>query len=265
MSRITFGLCILILAACKESREQEEVALNNTYCASCHTAPDIPELSKKIWKDDILPEMGARLGIRENDYDPYMGLLFTEMEVILITSVFPDKSIINPDDREVIREYVLRLAPDSTRNPAQEKYPAGIPKFTEHPISLDSNGRSFISFLKFDTVSNKFIVGELSGRVMELDLSGCENKVIGSFRNSVVDYSSGSDTRYVTTIRSLRPSEISADALFYENSGVITPIPEKFHRPVSTLVNNFNKDGNDELVVFEFGDLSGSRSHPQSK
>ncbi len=260
MSRFNLGLCMLLFLACQKSKEQKEVALYNSYCASCHKAPDIADLPKKIWKEDILPEMGARLGIRENGYDPLHGLSFTEMEAILKTGTFPDRPVIRPEDWAILRNYILKLAPDSILNPTKKKMPSVITQFTENPVSLDSNGRSSITFLKFDADSNKIIAGELSGRLFELDFSGAGSRVTGTFRNTIVDYTQNEGNRYVTAIGSLRPSELTTGTVFFENSGTTSPIPEKFHRPVSTLVHDFNSDGKDELVVCEFGDLTGALS-----
>ena len=67
-------LCALFIFSCNEpsSKNKNDVTLDSmaaygkilaaTWCASCHVLPDPSILPKKIWKENVLPFMGLRLG-----------------------------------------------------------------------------------------------------------------------------------------------------------------------------------------------------------
>lgn len=69
------GLFILILISCNQYKKNKshKGTLNSSikagkklavkYCGSCHQLPDPSLIDAKSWEDDVLPEMGPRLGI----------------------------------------------------------------------------------------------------------------------------------------------------------------------------------------------------------
>ena len=65
---------------------------------------------------------------------------------------------------------------------------------------------------------------------------------------------------YVTTIGQLNPTELSSGQVFALKNKTAQPISEPLHRPVHMVVDDLNNDGNDELVVSEFGNLTGKLS-----
>ena len=75
-SPLVFCLFFIVLLSCKEEpktvdrlpTEPEVTQLNGEqlakiHCASCHTFVPPQQLTKLIWKEDVLPAMGNRLGI----------------------------------------------------------------------------------------------------------------------------------------------------------------------------------------------------------
>ena len=78
---LTIFILGLLLSSCSNSEQQPEV-LFATRCGSCHLAPDPAALPKAIWRDKVLPEMAARMGIVENGYDPLKKLPWTEKALI---------------------------------------------------------------------------------------------------------------------------------------------------------------------------------------
>ena len=96
-SSLVFGISIL-LCSCNSPKKDKAVVLYETNCASCHILPEINSLPKDIWSEKILPEMGARLGIRDSGYNPYKGLSFVEMEAVIKTGIFPGKPMLDKRD-----------------------------------------------------------------------------------------------------------------------------------------------------------------------
>ncbi len=79
---------LLLGVSCSNSGETKGKALYETQCANCHMLPDIQDLPKNLWKDRVLPEMGARMGIRDSAYDPYKGYSFEEQYAMIQSGIY---------------------------------------------------------------------------------------------------------------------------------------------------------------------------------
>lgn len=260
MSKISVGFFLFVLFACSSPDESKGIALFKNNCAGCHITPDIRVLPKSIWAQHILPEMGHRLGIQDTAFDPLKGLSFPEMEAVLKTGAFPWKAALSPEDWELLKNYILHIAPDSLIFPEKQEPPGELRLFAANAISLDSNGRSTITMLKFDERSEKMIAGDISGNLYALDGMLRKKYLLGRFPGGVVDYTEKEGAVFATTIGNLRPSELTGGAVFRIKGTSKEMAAKNLHRPVHALVYDFNRDGKDELVISEFGDLGGRLS-----
>ena len=97
--RMKRGLAIILsvfaLAAtfsCKNQDKEKEAratVLYQAHCARCHVGPDIESLPKSMWAERVLPDMAARMGIKEGDFDPFKGMGFEEKEIVMKAGVYP--------------------------------------------------------------------------------------------------------------------------------------------------------------------------------
>jgi hypothetical protein len=85
-------------------------------------------------------------------------------------------------------------------------------------------------------------------------------EVLGNFPSLVVAYEPGEDRAFVTTIGNIRPSALSAGKAFEIMGADTLEILQPLHRPVHTLAEDLNGNGVQELVISEFGDLTGELS-----
>lgn len=253
-------LFTLVCASCASPKKERAVTLYKTYCASCHIAPSIGDLPKAIWEKAILPDMGARMGIRDMGYNPMEGKSFREQEAILQTGIYPGKPIISAADWELLKKYIISLAPDSLIHTTSVNSSNELSQFIPKPISLDSTEGSFITFLKHDKHKKRILIGNMSGELFQYDAVKGEKIFLGQFGKSISDYSDRENRSYATAIGHLNPSDISSGKIFVREGDSVHPIPEILHRPVHTLVHDLNKNGVDELVVSEFGNLTGKLS-----
>ncbi len=258
-----YGLFLFLIVlnfSCGPSNEERGEALYDTHCAACHMAPKIEQLPKNLWKDKVLPEMAARMGIREVGFDPLKGLSFTEQEAILKTGIYSLPPQLTNEDWLVLKAYILNMAPDSVSNPIEAKANHPLTQFVSKPLSLDEAKGSNISYLKYDSIAKLLVLGDADGRLLNYDFE--KDTVIskGRFGSPLVDYSIREDKEYMTTIGFIDPSALSSGRIGIRDSNGGAFIPENLHRPVHTLVEDLNGDGTDELVVSEYGDLVGSLS-----
>lgn len=260
MGRIFLGMFMALCISCTAPKERKESDLFTMHCSSCHTAPEINDLPREIWAAEILPDMAARMGIRTGGYNPYKGLSFGEMDAVIKTGIFPEKPGMSIEDWELLKGYILAMAPDTLAGAPARRTIREMQMFSTKAVSLDSNGRSTITFLDFNPERKKLNAGDISGNLLEYDIQEKKMASMGRFGSAVVAYSKVNDTSYVTAIGNLRPSEIPGGRIFYGPDNRAAPFPEVFHRPVHTLVHDLNNNGRMELVVSEFGDLTGRLS-----
>lgn len=258
MPKIYFFVLISLLVSCSPSTPKNRgEQLFNSYCASCHLAPSVGDLPKNVWAKSILPEMGARMGILDSGYNPYKRISFREQSAILKTDVYPEEPIISREDWELIKKYVLDSAPDSLEIRYPPDTPSELSQFIPEPISVDSFPGSFITFMKYDQSSQMLNLGDIRGNLYGYDFEKNESFPMGRFGVGIVDYTEKDGVQYITSVGQLNPSELASGRVFINTNNETTLLPQVLHRPVNTLVADLNKDGKNELVVSEFGDLTG--------
>jgi len=251
---------ILLTVSCTSSKSKKQAAIYQKQCSSCHLAPSINDLPKDIWAEKILPDMGARMGMKDTAYNPMKGLSFSEQHVINQTGIYPMTPIMSESDWESLKEYIISMAPDSIPTLDHTNSASELLQFLAKPISLDSTKGSLITFLEYDNKDKNLKIGDISGNLTAYNFLENKTSSIEQFGSAVIAYTKNKDNSYTTAIGKLDPSEFSSGRVFTLTDGNINPITEMLHRPVNTLVTDLNKDGKEELVVSEFGNLTGKLS-----
>ncbi|WP_273566795.1 FG-GAP repeat domain-containing protein [Maribacter halichondriae] len=253
-------ILVIGLISCGPSKEEKQVELYASHCASCHRAPEIEQLPKVLWQNTVLPEMAARMGIAEPGFDPFEGLTFPEQEAIIKGGVYSVPTQISASDWALLKEYILKTAPDSLPVTESDINSEKLVQFQSKPIAIDKAQRSMITYLSHDSITENLIIGDASGRLLNYSLHNDTLISKGRFGSALVDYSAKDGIEFITTVGFIDPSAISTGKIIFRDSVGIKVFPENLHRPVHTLVNDLNDDGTDELVVSEYGDLVGSLS-----
>ena len=248
---------LFLFVSCATENRQREVVLYENYCASCHIAPDIQDLPKDIWKNNVLPAMAARMGILTTENHPYHNLSFPEQMAIIKTGIFPSKPIIEADDWELLKNYIIDLAPDNiaSKNDSIKSLP--LSQFNSNPISLDSAVGSLYTFLKIDTANSTILTGTKKGELASFDLITKENKLKGYFNRAITDAKIVGDSTYVTSMGLLVPSEIPYGKIILKHNNTSASIMDSIHLPVHTLYVDLDENGTEEIIVSEFGNLQG--------
>lgn len=248
------------LVSCSPGKREKQETLYETHCAACHLAPDIQDLPKAIWAQYILPEMGARMGVRDSLYDPLTGFTYEEQYAIGKTGVFPYTPIITDSDWKLLQEYILELAPDSLPRARNAHQSTALKQFVPETITLDGIDRSLITFMRFDTSRKQLLTGDANGFYAAYKLGETKSVQRKKFKSALVDYTIKDTLAYATVVGKLDPSELILGSIAVVNRDKITYLPNALHRPVHTLIHDFNKDGVDELLVSEFGYFTGKLS-----
>lgn len=253
-------LILFVAVACSPDRKDKAELAYQNYCSSCHIAPKPEELPKHLWEQSVLPEMGARLGIDEPGYNPLENLSLDEQYSILQTGVYPSTRLIDPDDWELLKRYILTHAPDSLPATQGEVPVEALTQFLPRTIKLDSLPGTLISYLGLSENNSKLITGEVSGKLAAYDFASGETEVMGRFGKGITAVTGSGNDLFITAAGYLDPSEIASGRIFWRSEDGVKVLPEILHRPVHTLAHDFNGDEKEELVICEFGDIRGSLS-----
>ncbi len=259
-NKVVYFFSIFLWISCSSPDQKKEVILFKTYCASCHILPNIDDLPKDIWATKILPDMAARMGIRDGKYNPLRGLGYDEMEAIILKEIYPKRPVIDIESWKLLKNYIINLAPDTLLSIGYSNTSSELKQFKAIPISLDSSQGSFITFLQYNNNEKKLWVGDITGNLLEYDFLNQRTKKLQNFGTALVDFTKKDTISYATAIGILDPSEISTGKIITIQKNKTESIPHVLHRPVNNLVIDLDNDGNDELVVSEFGNFTGELS-----
>lgn len=253
-------LSLLFLFSCSNFTEQANSPKENftTYCASCHLAPDPANIPKRIWKNKVLPEMAARLGYRYNGYNPMAKFSMEENLFIRASNIYPTESKIDSTTWNQIHAYILENAPEEIKvDTLRKNRNVKLTQFVAKPISLDEEDLSVITNIQFDSIENNFIVGNAFGKTTHYPSS---DDTVQSFKSPLIAYQRLGEVEYFTEIGFMNPSQKPIGATYKKQNGEQKILAKELHRPVYSQVVDLNEDGMEEILICEFGNLTGQLS-----
>jgi hypothetical protein len=235
------------------------------YCGSCHVLPDPIDIPKDIWKNSVLPEMAARMGYVYGGYNPYRNKSPEEQFFIKQSKKYPEEPIIDSIVWSGIHDYIISLAPtvipvDTNRSHRNKD----LRQFSVKNVDLPKTAVPIITELQFDTSMNLFNIGDAAGNFYQW--STTNTKIISEkYSSAITSFHQKESTLYITEIGILNPSEIPKGFITKISSGVADTIVKNLHRPVFTEIIDLNNDGLDEVIICEFGNLTGQLSFLEQK
>lgn len=257
-------LLVLVLVSCngdiaRVNRLKAGRELARTHCSSCHAFPAPVLLDKTTWEKDVLPVMGARLGIKSYDGSYYR-------ELVLSDTPGQVSSRVTPDEWEQIVEYYTSVAP---WRPLPQERPVPIarnspPLFTLREPAWQGGAAPLTSFVGIDTMRRRLWVADGHDSILHIynkDLQSLQQVRTSGIVSDI--HLPGKDSQgYITSIGSVFPSDalqgsirsfLLADTLRLDTGVVMSRLP----RPVQTLTADFNQDHRTDLLVCGFGFNNG--------
>ncbi len=144
---LLFVIVFIIAESCQKTPPHPGEALAETYCSTCHLTPDPSLLTRAVWSDIVLPEMGARLGMKTT---------FKELDrtrEMQYTGLIPKRASMSEASWFAIKSYFDQYAPDTLL--VQKNYP--IHKGEEELfeiIKLPMIKARSASLVQFDTTAH---------------------------------------------------------------------------------------------------------------
>ena len=250
---------ILIAFSCSSPQEKKALTLYNTHCASCHLRPAIEDLPKSIWKNCVLPDMAARMGIIDSTNNPFKRLSYDEQYAIKLTGIYAKSPLLQKEDWNLLKDYIIAMAPESLPSITRTTEYHELSQFEPRAISFDRTPGAFITYLGHRNKKH-IVTADLNGTLTEHDILTGTSWNIAQTGEAITDYSEKNDIRYITHTGYLNPSEMASGNIQIQSSDTLQQLPNIFHRPVHTLIYDLNNNGHEELVVSEFGNLTGALS-----
>lgn len=276
---IKHSLCIVVVALIIvnvfgfQSGDHQAVdpgkRLAEQYCSSCHQFPDPSILTKRSWQF-LLTDMGFRLGIV--DYDaiaatPAVAMMHmtTRENILREAGAIPSEPLISMDDWRAIREYYDLQAP--AKPIAQAKKPAIRKSLKQFKLRLPAfqPRAAVFTLVRVNPYDGGLILNNIrdqSFTVLDTGLNITESHpeseilVDVAFNNGNLDLLAIGDLmgRFI----GVGKGKVQSRKLpGYEDQGILV---EGLHRPAGFQFADIDNSGTPEIIVCNFGDITGNVS-----
>ena len=233
----------------------EELA--QAYCGACHQYPEPDLLSKSLWQQTVLKNMGRRLGVRFDDYDPYYQVSMFDAYTLRTSGIYPEDTLITQDDWQRIVDFYLQAAPEEIiPPPPKPTINPELPYFQLQVVN-DLPALPLTTMVKYDSISGHIYWGSREGDVMVLDTEGKIQRQL-QLNYGVSDVLVEEGMEYFLSMGTLGNSEEPVGQLHHLTDGYKSnTILSKLHRPVHLQKLDLDQDGKKDLVISQFSDQTG--------
>ena len=235
--------------------------LAGAWCGGCHAAPDPADLDRATWIRNVLPEMGARLGIRE-----FRGRRWRP-DPTQPAGTYPVEPLLSLRDWAKIFDYYRDAAPVKRLSAADPPRRSTTRFEVLLPPARSDGEPAATTGIFVDAEAGRILVGDGAGRRVLI-----HDRVLRLVGEVPVDtppvhFAPLPDGAWlVTLIGSLAPGDPDRGAVVRLDppapaGGVggwrVTRLVRRLPRPVRTLAVDADRDGLRDLVVAGFGDARG--------
>lgn len=235
--------------------------LASIYCKLCHEFTEPKLLDKNTWVNNVLPNMGLRMGIKIPGVDAFAGTPIEDIELVKSFGIYPETPIISKKQWKKIVQYYKSEAPDE---PIEKKIESSInnnlPLFKSDEIFINSKGFPRTSLLRFDKLTSQLYVGDASNLIYVLDKQMALTKTWEVTSPAVhIDFPINSAPR-ILTIGKFSPSDQKLGALnslYNDNNNDNKTSLKNLPRPVNFTIADLNEDKKDDVVICGFGHNRG--------
>jgi len=243
-------------------------ALAVKHCGSCHAYTGPGLLSSSIWKNDVLPSMGHRLGIYSGERQP--DSLFEKGiggQIVRRSNIYPEEPQLAYEDWQKIVDYYVNEAPDTILPPTRE---LSIIKNLRHFQYRKSTYRHLpplTSMIEILPNNQGIVFGDSKKSKSNLSFLGLAlNKNYNiRLKDTPVHYYESNDTIFLTTIgRNIYPHDAPHGAVqkVYRNPETnnfssAKVIIKNLQRPVHATYADLDADGLEDIIICEYGNLTG--------
>lgn len=248
------AITLTAIGSCGDFNSRPE-SLANRHCSTCHAFPDPSLLDKKTWQSGVFPEMAFRMGL---DVSKLPNT--NELELNEIIKTLPANPLVTQEEWESIQQYYISLAPDSLMQPRDEPQKATLQQFTPSIFRLPVRINTMLTFVKYDSFSNKIFLGTRNGKLYTLksSLRLIDSMQLPSPPSDMILHQN--DNHVIACMGIMDPNDQPVGSVIRlgttRGNEVLTLI-DSLKRPVNLQEADLDNDGKDDLIVSAFGNFSG--------
>jgi FG-GAP-like repeat len=232
---------------------QSGQALAQLYCGSCHLYPEPALLDKQSWTKELLPNMGARLGIKTPHYDPLQQVDAMDKMMIQTENIYPKTPLLHQEDWDKIVQFYRQEAPEKL---TLSKNKATVTPLKNFKIKTTTTQiRPITTLTMVDTIRQKMYVGLLNGAFMTYDKHLNLVNTLTMPLSPVGVAFGQNDKLHILGMGHIHPNESQEGAFFEANTEGSQKLFGNLRRPVQ--VTNI---GTDQWLICEFGYQKGRLS-----
>ncbi len=245
-----------------DARLSDGSKLAEIHCSTCHLFPEPGQLDRRTWTESVLPNMGARLGIKTG-IDPFTTVADEDLELVERLRIYPDSAVLSQEEWQKIVAYYAAEAPE-----ALSDFQANTPvspdpaPFDVQLMEIGESNMPKVSLLEYDDQHNILYIGDH----LNLYALNTDGQVVSnwSLQSPAVDVFFGRQSVYLLSIGRFDPSDQKEGVLFpllSESEEVLqNHVITDLQRPVHFSVGDLDADAQPDVVISEFGNHTGKLS-----
>lgn len=252
-------------------------ALAETYCQSCHKLPSPQLLDEKTWHDHIMVRMGAFLGVYYDNVQYYETVPPQWIEPgeggrrVAEANIYPKQPALSREEFELIRDYYLSGSPKST-SPALIPWEVSteMTQFKAKPLLAKSEFAAAVTGVHIDEQNGLIYAGFAKQALVQLTPEGeILDKIPGGQAPVQITTSEGRiDMADIGNIRGAdNPIGVFRSARSWSDlkKGNYTAELDQLQRPIRGTWADLDQDGDEDILMCEFGYLLGSLAWYENK
>lgn len=273
--------CFLLLSACTRPSGEETAKLSDVdlgrmlatqHCVACHQLPAPDLLPKKSW-EYALTYMGFFLGIVDYEFmegapESALGSIHLREEFVRAANMLPDTPLLSNEDWAKLRAYYIETAPEKAISQGakpvivenEEKFRVRTTQYR-----MDS---AITSLVHIDETNGLLYIHDGRSELLTvLDQKLNFHDSHPSPGVSLVEAQSKGENLYLLSIGDLFASNIGAKLGELQQTRILGGVfmglnilVKDLQRPADFNLADLDNDGNDELLVSNFGDYTGNFS-----
>jgi hypothetical protein len=235
--------------------------LSRAYCSSCHAFADPKLLDRETWKN-VLPQMGVRMGIRTEIKDPYKNMSPMDRLYVRKTDMFPEVSIITPEQWYKIKIYYFSQSPEKLPEIQREKsVQNGHPLFEFKTKQLDLPAGGLTTMIRQTPDKSSIYIGDGRNLLLRVNKDFIIQEKIEVPSPPLDMEFLADDQVYITCVGIIHPHDQPLGRIIkMDENGSLESIIDNLKRPVSTTITDLNADNAPDFVFSEYGNIIGELS-----
>ncbi|MFK7925858.1 MAG: FG-GAP repeat domain-containing protein [Bacteroidia bacterium] len=255
----------ILIGGCGLSGQRTGEQLAQAYCASCHQYVSPSLLPKQVWKNDVLPHMGARMGMSNSPDTLYKDYNMMEALQIKSARIYAKKPYMTEEDWQKIQDYIISQAPDTLEFIPQDHWQTTDRFATSFP-ETPFQGKPFVSMLDIIPAQKQLSIASASRQYVRLNADFSKDD-FAELPGVIVHQEAEEEALYMLgvapSLMAMYPAQRPTGALISYAEGDLRQYKITtggLVRPVFFKMADLNDDGHKDLIVCQFGHLIGKLS-----